>query len=49
MITKPKLQNDFPVIKGIYAVYFIGFILLFLSVAIVFLFYLVKKFNSSRI
>jgi len=36
MITKPKLQNDFPIIKGIYAVYFIGFILLLLSVVIVF-------------
>jgi len=37
MITKPELQNDFPIIKGIYAVYLIGFILLILSAVIVFL------------
>jgi len=37
MITKPELQNDFPIIKGIYAVYLIGFILLILSVVIAFL------------
>jgi len=49
MITIPKLQNDFPIIKGIHAVYFIGFLLLLLSVVIVFLLYLLKKSNSSRI
>lgn len=53
MITKPELQNDFPIIKGIYAVYLIGFILLILSAVIVFLLYLIKKSkknsNSSRI
>ncbi len=31
MITKPELQNDFPIIKGIYAIYFLGFILLIIS------------------
>lgn len=43
MITKPQLQNEFPVIKGIYAVYFICFILLIISVIIVFLLPLLKK------
>ena len=49
MITKPELQNDFPIIKGVYAVYFIGFILLIISVIIVFLLYLIKKSNSSSL
>ena len=35
MITKPELQNDFPIIKGIYAVYFTGFILLVISAIII--------------
>jgi len=43
MVTKPKLQNDFPIIKGIYAVYFIGFILLLLSVVVVFCFIYLKN------
>ncbi len=34
MVTKPQLQNDFPVIKGAYAVYFLGIILLIISVLI---------------
>jgi len=34
IITKPELQNDFPIIKGISAVYFLGFILLIISVII---------------
>jgi len=43
MIIKPELQNDFPIIKGIYAVYFLGFILLIISAIIIFLLYLIKK------
>jgi hypothetical protein len=34
MITKPELQNDFPVIKGLYAVYFLGVIILIISASI---------------
>ena len=34
MISKPWLQNDFPFIKGIYAVLFLGFIVLAISVII---------------
>lgn len=37
MITKPELQNEFPIIKSVYAVYFLGFILLIISVIITFL------------
>jgi hypothetical protein len=37
MVTKPILQNDFPVIKGVYAVYFLGIILLVVSGLILFL------------
>ena len=52
MITKPELQNDFPIIKGIYAVYFLGVILLILGIVIVFLFFsiikLKKYFNSIK-
>ena len=43
MITKPELQNDFPMVKGIYAVLFLGFIILILSAIIVFLLYSIKK------
>jgi len=43
IIIKPQLQNDFPVIKGIGAVYFLGFIIFILSVVIVYLLYLIKK------
>ncbi len=43
MITKPQLQNDFPIIKGVYAVYFLGFILLIISVIIVSLLKLLKS------
>ncbi|MCK4297269.1 MAG: hypothetical protein KAX28_11525, partial [Candidatus Marinimicrobia bacterium] len=53
IITKPELQNDFPIIKGIHAVYFTGFTLLIISTIIVFLLYLIKKSkkdsNSSRL
>jgi len=34
MIIKPGLQNDFPVIKGLPAVYFLGAIILIISVLI---------------
>ena len=53
IITKPELQNDFPIIKGIHAVYFTGFTLLIISAIIVFILYLIKKSkkdsNSSRL
>jgi len=39
MITKPNLQNDCSIIKGISAVYFLGFILLMIGVLIIMLFY----------
>ncbi len=35
MMTKPELQNEFPIIKGAYAVYFLGFILLIIGIIIV--------------
>jgi pimeloyl-ACP methyl ester carboxylesterase len=41
MITKPVLQQDFPVIKGVGAVYFLGIVLLIISAII---FYLGKRF-----
>jgi hypothetical protein len=43
MITKPNLQNDFPVIKGMSAVYFLGFILLIIGVLIIMLLYSMGK------
>lgn len=43
MITKPELQNDFPVIKGVSAVYFLGFALLIISIIIAYLIYLIFK------
>lgn len=43
MITKPELQNDFPIIKGVYAVYFTGFILLMMALGIFFLLYSIKN------
>ena len=39
MITKPDLQNDFPMIKGSGAVWFLGFILLVLSAIIIYIIY----------
>jgi len=47
MITKPELQNDFPIIKGIYAVYFLGFILLIISVIIISLLPLLKNLKNN--
>jgi len=43
MITKPELQNDFPIIKGFYAVCFLGFILLIIGVVIILLLYSIKR------
>lgn len=37
MIAKPELQNEFSIIKGIGAVYFLGLILLVISVIIIYL------------
>ncbi|MFH0852103.1 MAG: hypothetical protein V1845_00630 [bacterium] len=47
MITKPELQNDFPVVKGIYAVWFLSFILLILSTIIIYLLYSFKKQKNA--
>jgi hypothetical protein len=47
MITKPELQNEFPIIKGIYAVYFLGFILLIISVIIAHLSYSIIKSKNG--
>jgi len=41
MITKPVLQNYFPIIKGIHAVYFLGAILLIPGIAIFLVFSIV--------
>jgi len=48
IITKPELQNDFPIIKGIYAVLFVGIFLLFLSIIIISLLYYFKKIYFGR-
>lgn len=44
MITKPELQNDFPIMKGISAVYVLGFILLLLGSIVV---YLLKNLKAT--
>lgn len=49
MITKPELQNDFPIIKGVYAVYFLGFILLALAAGVIFLLFQAKKQKNEII
>lgn len=36
MIMNPELQNDFSLVKGIYAVYFSGFVLLVTALTIFF-------------
>ena len=43
MLTKPALQYDFPIIKGIYAVSFLGIIILILSLIIAYLIYSITK------
>lgn len=48
MIIKPELQNDFPLIKGISAVYVLGFILLVIGAGIVYLLYSIKIYYLSR-
>jgi len=47
MITKPELQNDFPIVKGIYAVYLLGFILLVIAVIIFLLLYSIQKSRTE--
>ena len=47
MITKPELQNDFPMVKGVDAVYLAGFILLVIAVIVFYLLYSIKKFRMS--
>ncbi len=49
MITKPQLQNDFPIIKGASAVYFLGFILLLISIMITYLLYLIIKSGKQHV
>lgn len=50
ILTKPKLQDEFPIIKGAYAVYFTGIILLIFSVLIFFLLTpTLKKLKSLHI
>lgn len=43
MVTKPYLQNDFPVIKGIGAVYFLGAVLFIIGVLIIILLHPILK------
>ncbi|MBU1126747.1 hypothetical protein KKF11_00150 [Patescibacteria group bacterium] len=45
MITKPYLQNEFPAIKGIYAVWFLGLILVIIGAIIAWLLYSFKKYK----
>ncbi len=47
MMTKPYLQNDFPIIKGALAVYFLGIILLIISILIFAL--LIPAFRKLRL
>ncbi|HXK37019.1 MAG TPA: hypothetical protein VJ553_05565 [Candidatus Paceibacterota bacterium] len=47
MITKPELQNDFPIVKGVYAVYLTGFALLVIAAAIPLLLHSIKKSKTS--
>ncbi len=48
MITKPYLQNDFPIIKGIGAVYFLGTVILIISFLILFLMHSIYVFFKNR-
>jgi len=47
MITKPELQNDFPVVKGVYAVYLTGFVLLVIAATIFLLLRSIKRSGAS--
>jgi uncharacterized integral membrane protein len=49
MITKPNLQNDFPIIKGIFAVYFLGLILLIIAVLIIMILYSMRKSKRNSL
>jgi len=49
VITKPELRDEIPLVPGIWGVYFLGFIVLILSLIILYLFYiLIKKFKNSN-
>lgn len=48
MITKPELQNDFPIAKGVYAVGLTGFILLIIAPIIFYLLYSIKKYGQGQ-
>ena len=43
IITKPELRNDFPIIRGIWAVYSLGFFLLITGIIIIYLLYYFKS------
>ena len=48
IITKPELQNDFPIIKGIYAVLFVGIFLLIIGIIIIYLLYYFKRIYFDK-
>jgi len=48
IITKPELRNDFPIIKGTWAVYSLGFFLLITGIIIVYLLYYFKKLYFDK-
>ena len=48
IITKPELRNDFPIIKGIWAVYSLGFFLLITGIIIVCLVYYFKRLYFDK-
>ncbi|OGG89944.1 hypothetical protein A3H03_01315 [Candidatus Kuenenbacteria bacterium RIFCSPLOWO2_12_FULL_42_13] len=43
IITKPGLQNDFPIVRGVCVIYLIGFMLLIIAAIVLFLLYSIKK------
>ena len=43
IITKPELQNDFPIIKGAGAIYLLGFILLAMGIIVAYLLFLIIR------
>jgi len=47
MIVKPELQNDFPIVKGVYAVLLTGFILLGIALTIIYLLHSIKKSGTQ--
>ena len=48
MMVKPYLRDDFPIIKGIGAVYFLGSVLLVIGVTIVLLVYSIIKNRRGK-